>query len=749
MTKNTANDDSSSAQSITPPVNIAGDLTVTGNTSLVATTLSGALTVNSVSNTQSVLPVTDDLYNIGSSSLKYSNVFSKNLVLKNASFTTSISTGATGNYTLVLPVDDGTPNQILKTDGSGVLSWTNDSVGSTTFQALTDVTVQSGGSNYLKLSSTAANLIMGYIVAPSLSSGTQNTVYGISAGNALTSGGGNTLIGYGAGKFIDIGTQNILIGSQIGLVINGGTNNILIGNNEVDSATATNRISIGCSGSIINTLDNSMILGGNALTVIHSDGNNVCDLGQVLKRFKSVFSTNHIFNNGSFSTTLASGATSNHTITLPINGGSSTNSLTTNGSGVTSWTALSLSYLSDVVLTNTSGTIIRISGSTGLSNTLVGNECASNSVAFSGATMVGNKCGVNISNSGSNYNSGLGYRALEGLVNNASSKNTAIGLLAGASLTNGNGNTYLGNSADSSATCGYGIALGHEAITASNTFTFGGATAAQGITLMVCGGATNTCDIGSSSKKFKDIYSTTHLLNNGSFTTTIAAGASANWTLTLPTTAGTSGYFMTTNGSGTAAWTNNVLSSLSNVTTNNNTGVLAVFDLTNADFYIGQNAGGSRTIGTASANCCVGNDAGKVLTTATNCVFLGTRAGYTAQTSSQCTYIGRSADSSTSAGTNRNAFGYNSTSDTDNSIQLGNTSVTVIKTSNGATDLGSTAQPYNNVICNYPIVNGAKPANSSSTGVLGQWTWGIDTLVPYLYICTATNTWFRAALTTF
>lgn len=29
-----------------------------------------------------------------------------------------------GDYTLTLPVDDGTPNQILKTDGSGVLSWT-------------------------------------------------------------------------------------------------------------------------------------------------------------------------------------------------------------------------------------------------------------------------------------------------------------------------------------------------------------------------------------------------------------------------------------------------------------------------------------------------------------------------------------------------------------------------------------------------------------------------------------------------
>ncbi len=38
-------------------------------------------------------------------------------------FTTTVISGATSNYSLTLPVDDGNSNQLLKTNGSGVLSW--------------------------------------------------------------------------------------------------------------------------------------------------------------------------------------------------------------------------------------------------------------------------------------------------------------------------------------------------------------------------------------------------------------------------------------------------------------------------------------------------------------------------------------------------------------------------------------------------------------------------------------------------
>ncbi len=42
----------------------------------------------------------------------------------------------TANYTLTLPVNDGDSNQVLTTDGSGVLSWTTPSGGITTGKSI-------------------------------------------------------------------------------------------------------------------------------------------------------------------------------------------------------------------------------------------------------------------------------------------------------------------------------------------------------------------------------------------------------------------------------------------------------------------------------------------------------------------------------------------------------------------------------------------------------------------------------------
>lgn len=57
----------------------------------------------------------------------FANVTAQNVTMTdNASgygVTFSASTATVASYTLTLPVDDGSPNQVLATDGSGVLSW--------------------------------------------------------------------------------------------------------------------------------------------------------------------------------------------------------------------------------------------------------------------------------------------------------------------------------------------------------------------------------------------------------------------------------------------------------------------------------------------------------------------------------------------------------------------------------------------------------------------------------------------------
>jgi hypothetical protein len=47
----------------------------------------------------------------------------KSVTYNNGVNTTKIQTGATSNYTLTLPIDDGTVGQVLSTDGAGILSW--------------------------------------------------------------------------------------------------------------------------------------------------------------------------------------------------------------------------------------------------------------------------------------------------------------------------------------------------------------------------------------------------------------------------------------------------------------------------------------------------------------------------------------------------------------------------------------------------------------------------------------------------
>ena len=68
----------------------------------------------------------------------------------------------------------------------------------------------------------------------------------------------------------------------------------------------------------------------------------------------------------------------------------------------------------------------------------------------------------------------------------------------------------------------------------------------------------NTLDIGVASSAAGSIV----LNQTTAYATTVTGAATTNWTLTLPATAGSSGQFLQTNGSGTTSWANDMVQSV-------------------------------------------------------------------------------------------------------------------------------------------------------------------------------------------
>lgn len=97
---------------------------------------------------------------------------------------------------------------------------------------------------------------------------------------------------------------------------------------------------------------------------------------------------------------------------------------------------------------------------------------------------------------------------------------------------------------------------------------------------------------------------------------------------------------------------------------------------------IGANALANASSGSLFGNTAVGSSALTGITTSgvSYNVGIGSQAGDSISTGSQNTIIGASADVSSGSATNRTAIGYNASCTADNTIQLGNSSVTYVNT---------------------------------------------------------------------
>lgn len=153
------------------------------------------------------------------------------------------------------PVTAGTNGQLLKTDGSGNLSWADDTnTGATSINELSDAStdnnslflgIDAGGNDdgttnfntgtgvwSLKgVTSGSHNSAFGTTALQQLSTGNQNTAFGMGSLNSVTTNSNNTAIGKEAGKDVT-GSGNVFIGNEVAKTQTNISNKLFIDNSD-------------------------------------------------------------------------------------------------------------------------------------------------------------------------------------------------------------------------------------------------------------------------------------------------------------------------------------------------------------------------------------------------------------------------------------------------------------------------------------------------------------------------------------
>jgi len=151
---------------------------------------------------------------------------------------------------LAYPTSDGSANQVLKTDGSGTLSFVDQSGGGGGGGLSSDSQYNTVGGTNAGDSFTGTdaegNTLIGYDAGTAITTADDNTCLGFDAGKALTTGGSNTFVGAEVGETCTTGYQNICVGRRSGQSLTTGFNNIFIGRQAGQNTTEGNdNVSIG------------------------------------------------------------------------------------------------------------------------------------------------------------------------------------------------------------------------------------------------------------------------------------------------------------------------------------------------------------------------------------------------------------------------------------------------------------------------------------------------------------------------
>ena len=307
------------------------------------------------------------------------------------------STGAvTFARAYTFPTSDGSSGHVLKTDGSGSLSFGAISGGPTHIEGGTNFSssILIGGNSTGTLSSATDNTGLGIGVFAALTSGIRCTAIGTQAGASITTASEATLIGRLAGNGLTTGNSNTYVGGRSGLVATEGSENTGVGQASLFSlTTGSYNTAIGRGALLSNTTaSNNTAVGRNSLNVNTTGENNVA-VGNVSLDANSTASNN---------------------------------------------TAVGYSALG--------------ANTTGAENTAVGKSAMIvNTTGYENVAV-----GVNAldANTTGYRNTAIGHKALTG--NTTGLENTVVGQNAGASISTSSYNVLIGQNAGSAITVGPG-----------------------------------------------------------------------------------------------------------------------------------------------------------------------------------------------------------------------------------------------------------------------------------------------------
>ena len=231
----------------------SGDVDITGDTDIVGglsstqtTTLASAAGVTTIGAATAATVSAAGLLNINNTtdatsttdgSLQTDGGLS---VAKKAVIGETLTVGGGGGYTL--PATDGDPGQVLKSNGSGVLSFQNETTAN-------NIAHKNEANN----AQFTNSLLVGHTTTGTLSSADGNTGVGTNPLKILTSGDDNTAVGYDAGIAITTGVNNTCIGSGSGHTVS-GSNNTFIGKGAggINAGNTSNNACIG-SGCVVSS----------------------------------------------------------------------------------------------------------------------------------------------------------------------------------------------------------------------------------------------------------------------------------------------------------------------------------------------------------------------------------------------------------------------------------------------------------------------------------------------------------------